>query len=94
MVVDAGAGNRADQGAAAEFVGGLTTWLTGPDKPAGVDQVWSPTYGDEQTKASLTSPDKQVALVLARFNAVGTEPATKEAIAAIERPAEAGARRA
>ena len=41
----------------------LTAWLTGPDKPSGVSQAWSPTYGDEQTKASLTSQDKQVALV-------------------------------
>ena len=45
VVVDAGAGNRADQGAAAEFVDDLTSWLTGPDKPAGVDQVLSPTLG-------------------------------------------------
>jgi hypothetical protein len=48
-----------------------------------VDQVVSPTVGDEQTKASLTSPDGQVALLSARFKTVGTEPQTKEAIAAI-----------
>jgi putative drug exporter of the RND superfamily len=83
VVVDAGAGNRADQGAAADFVNGLTAWLTGPDKPAGVDRVVSPALGDEQTKAGLTSPDKQVALVLTRFAAVGTEEQTKVAIAAI-----------
>jgi putative drug exporter of the RND superfamily len=84
VVVDAGTGNQVDQGAAAQFVGDLTAWLTGADKPAGVDKVWSPTYGDEQTKASLTSPDKQVALVLARFTAVGTEQSTKDAITAIQ----------
>ena len=84
VVVDAGAGNQAGQGAAARFVSDLTAWLTGPDKPSGVSQAWSPTYGDEQTKASLTSPDKQVALVLARFTAVGTEQSTKDAIAAIQ----------
>jgi putative drug exporter of the RND superfamily len=83
VVVDSGPGNQADQGAAAEFVNGLTTWLAGPDKPAGVDRAWSPTLGDQQTKAGLTSPDKQVALVLVRFGAVGTEPQTKAAIAAI-----------
>ena len=83
VVVDAGAGNQADQGAAGEFVNGLTAWLTGPGKPAGVDQVWSPTLGDQQTKAGLTSPDKQVALLLTRFKTVGTEEQTKEAIAAI-----------
>jgi RND superfamily putative drug exporter len=84
VVVDAGAGGQVDQGAAAQFVAGLTTWLTGPDKPAGVDKVWSPTYGDQQTKASLTSGDKQVALVLARFTAIGTEQSTKDAMAAIQ----------
>ncbi len=83
VVVDAGVGNQADQGAAGEFVNELSAWLTGPDKPAGVSQVWSPALGDEQTKAGLTSPDKQVALVLTRFAAVGTEEQTKEAIAAI-----------
>ncbi len=91
VVVDAGAGNRADQGAAAEFVNGLTAWLTGPDKPAGVDRVLSPALGDEQTKTGLTSPDKQVALVLTRFAAVGTEEQTKVAIAAIHDAAERGA---
>jgi putative drug exporter of the RND superfamily len=84
VVVDAGAGNQTGQGAAAQFVSDLTAWLTGPNKPAGVDKVWSPIYGDEQTRASLTSPDKQVALVLARFTAVGTEQSTKDAIAAIQ----------
>jgi putative drug exporter of the RND superfamily len=83
VVVDAGAGNTADQGAAAEFVAGLTAWLTGPNAPAAVQQVWSPTYGDEQTKAGLLSTDKQVALLLARFDAVGTEPGTKQAVAAL-----------
>jgi putative drug exporter of the RND superfamily len=83
VVVDAGPGNQADQGAAADFVNALTAWLTGPDKPAGVDRVVSPALGDEQTKAGLTSPDKQVALVLTRFAAVGTEQQTKDAIAAI-----------
>ncbi|MFH2001311.1 MAG: hypothetical protein ABIK28_16635, partial [Planctomycetota bacterium] len=42
---------RADQGAAAEFVAGLTAWLSGPEAPAPVEQVWSPILGDEQTKA-------------------------------------------
>ena len=48
-----------------------------------VDQVLSPTLGDEQTRAGLTSEDKQVALILVRFSAIGTEPVTKEAMAAI-----------
>jgi putative drug exporter of the RND superfamily len=80
VVVDAGAGNRADQGPAADFIQTLTSWLSGSEAPAGVQQVWSPTYGDEQTKASLLSPDKQVGLVLTRFKAVGTEPGTKKAL--------------
>ncbi len=84
VVVDAGSGNRADQGAAAQFVSDLTSWLTGPEKPPGVGRVLSPTSGDEQTKASLISPDGQVALLLTRFDAVATEPATKDAIAAIQ----------
>jgi RND superfamily putative drug exporter len=83
IVVDAGTGYRVDRGAPAEFIEGLTAWLTGPDKPRGVDQVWSPTHADEQTKAGLTSADKQVALLFTRFSAVGTEPATMEGLASI-----------
>jgi len=81
VVVDAGPGNRVEQGAAAEFIASFTDWLAGPDKPAGVDRVLSPAYGDEQTKAGLTSPDKQVALIVARFTAVGTTQSTQDAIA-------------
>jgi RND superfamily putative drug exporter len=84
VVIDAGPGNQVDQGPAAQFVAELTTWLTSAGKPAGVGTVLSPSYGDEQTKASLISPDKQVALVLARFTAVGTEQSSKDAIAAIQ----------
>lgn len=84
LVIDAGAGRRADQGVAAEFVAGLTAWLSGSDAPAAVGEVWSPIQGDEQTKAGLTSDDEQVALVLVRFNAEGTEPATKTAMAEIQ----------
>jgi len=83
LVVDAGAAGRVDEGSAGDFVAELTSWLGAAGAPAAVDEVWSPTLGDEQTKASLTSEDKQVALVLVRFNAVGTEPATKEAMATI-----------
>ena len=61
----------------------LSAWLSGPDAPPGIDRVLSPAVGDEQTRASLTSPDGQVALVLVRFGAVGPNPTTKEAIAAI-----------
>jgi RND superfamily putative drug exporter len=68
---------------AARFVADLTDWLSGPQAPAGVDRVLSPTSGDEQTRASLVSPDGQVALLLVRFAKVGTEPQTKEAMAAI-----------
>ncbi len=84
LVVDAGAGGRADEGAAAGFVADLTDWLSGAEAPAAVDQVWSPTLGDEQTRAGLTSDDKQVALVLVRFSAIGTEPVTKEAMAEMQ----------
>ena len=86
LVVDAGSGKRVDQGEAADFLAQLTTWLTGEESSLrAVDKVMSPTLGDEQTKASLTSQDKQVALVLVRFNTIGTEPATKQAISAIEK---------
>ena len=83
VVVDAGPGNQVSEGPAAAFVNDLSTWLSGPDAPQGVDRVLSPTLGDEQTQAGLTSPDGQVALMLVRFDAVGTEPSTEEAVAAI-----------
>jgi RND superfamily putative drug exporter len=84
LVVDAGAGRRVDEGPASDFVAQLTTWLSGPAAPAAVNQVWSPSLGDEQTRAGLTSEDKQVALILVRFSAVGTEPVTKTAVAEIQ----------
>jgi len=84
LVIDAGAGQRADQGAAAEFERTLTEWLTGPEAPEAVEQVLSPSHGDEQTRASLISEDKQVALVLVRFNAIGSEPSTVDALRLIE----------
>ncbi|MBN1319420.1 MAG: MMPL family transporter [Thermoleophilia bacterium] len=76
LVIDAGPGGRVDQGEVAAFVSDLTTWLSGPETPEGVDEVWSPVLGDEQTKAGLTSQDKQVALVVVRFETMGTEPET------------------
>ena len=79
LTIDSGPGGRADQGQAAAFVSDLTTWLTGPEAPAGVDEVWSPVLGDEQTRAGVTSQDRQVTLVLVRFEAMGTEPETVEA---------------
>ncbi len=87
LVIDTGIGGRVDEGEPADFVAGLTAWLSGAGDtppPAVVDRVVSPTLGDDATKAGLTSADKQVALLLVRFSTVGTEPATKEAIAAIE----------
>ncbi len=84
LVVDAGPGGRVDAGPASTFMDDLGTWLTGPDAPETVDQVFSPRIGDDLTRASLTSEDGQVALVLVRFTKVGTEPATKEAMAAID----------
>lgn len=98
IVVDAGDGARIDpqiasaaemtshsaSSAAALFLRQLTAWLQGPTAPPAVDWVVSPVAGDEQTRAGLLSPDGQVALLLVRFAKVGTEPATKEAMAAIE----------
>ncbi len=84
VVVDAGTGGRADQGPAADFMQSLTDWLAGSEKPAGVEQFWSPFHGDEQTKTSLISSDKQVGLLLARFEKVGTDPDTKAALAALQ----------
>ncbi len=84
VVLDAGKGNRADQGQPLAFVESLTKWLTSSSTPKAVDQVWSPTYGDDQTKASLLSSDKQVALVLVRFNAIGSQQITKDALAKIQ----------
>ncbi len=55
-----------------------------PHPLVAVDRVLSPTLGDEQTRAGLISADKQVALVLVRFNAVGTTPETRSALSAIE----------
>jgi RND superfamily putative drug exporter len=87
IVVDAGTGGRVDEGAPADFVAGFTAWLSGAggDTSLGaIERVLSPTLGDEQTKAGLTSADKQVALVLVRFNAMGTTSETRGALAAIE----------
>ncbi len=77
LVVDAGAGKRADEGPAAGFVAEISEWLSSAEAPEAVDQVWSPILGDEQTAAGLTSEDGQVSLVLVRFNAIGTEPVTE-----------------
>ena len=41
VVVDAGEGNRADRGRG-RSLSSLTAWLTGPDKPAGVDRCGRP----------------------------------------------------
>ncbi len=84
LVVDAGEGRRVDEQPAAGFIEGLGMWLTGGDAPEVVDQVFSPTIGDDLTRAGLTSEDGRVALLLVRFTKVGTEPATKEAMAAID----------
>ena len=84
VVVDAGAGNRVDEGPATQFVTQLTAWLASSDAPEAVSRVLSPTLGDEQTRAALTSEDKQAAVVLVRFTALGTEPVTKAAMAAIQ----------
>ena len=87
LVIDAGAGGHVDEGEPADFVAELTRWLSAAgDSEAlkAVDRVLSPTLGDEQTRAGLTSEDRQVALVLVRFDAVGTMPTTEAAIAAIE----------
>lgn len=84
LVIDAGEGRRVDEGPAASFIAQLGTWLTGPEAPEAVEQVWSPAIGDELTRAGLTSEDGRVALMLVRFSKVGTEPVTKDAMAAID----------
>ncbi len=81
LVIDAGSGGDVTTGEAAGFVDGLTTWLTTAGAPEAVSAVWSPTHGDELTRAGMTSNDHQVALILVRFNAIATEPTTKEALA-------------
>jgi RND superfamily putative drug exporter len=83
IVIDAGSGGRVDQGSVAQFVSQVTSWLGGATAPAAVGEVLSPTLADELTKASLVSEDNQVALILVRFKAVGTEPTTEAAISAI-----------
>ena len=83
LVVDAGAGQSVSQGAPAQFISELTSWLSAAGAPSAIDEVLSPTSADELTKASLVSQDKQVAMILVRFKAVGTEPTTKDAMTAI-----------
>ncbi|MCX8032281.1 MAG: MMPL family transporter [Thermoleophilia bacterium] len=83
LVVDAGSGQRADQGSAAQFVEQLTNWLTGPQAPEAVEEVWSPVRGDEVTRSALLSSDKQAALILVRFNGIGSLPTTVEALRVI-----------
>jgi RND superfamily putative drug exporter len=85
LVIDAGAGGDVTAAEPAAFMAELTDWLTGPQAPAAVERVWSPTLGDELTRAGLTSADKQVALILVRFSTIGSEPPTKEATTAIEK---------
>ncbi len=89
IVVDAGPGASVERGEAAAYVADLTTWLSGGTASdptfSVIDQVVSPVVGDEQTRSVLTSDDKQVALVVARFDEATTEAETQEAIAAIER---------
>jgi RND superfamily putative drug exporter len=84
LVVDAGPGKRADEGPAAQFVTETSEWLSGPQAPAAVDRVLSPVLGDELTRAGLISEDGQVSLILVRFNAIGTEPVTEDAMAQME----------
>jgi RND superfamily putative drug exporter len=83
LVVDAGAGGDVTAAEPAAFIAQMTDWLTSSEAPDAVERVWSPTLGDELTRAGLTSADKQVALILVRFSTIGSEPATKEATAAI-----------
>jgi RND superfamily putative drug exporter len=83
LVIDAGSGGDVTTGPVAGFVGDLTDWLAGAGSPAAVSAVWSPTHGDELTRAGMTSSDHQVALILVRFDAVATEPITKQALADI-----------
>jgi len=80
LVVDTGPDGSVNAPEVAKFADDLTKWLTGPTAPAAVEDVWSPTHGDELTRAGMTSDDKQIALLLVRFNAIGTEPITKEAL--------------
>jgi RND superfamily putative drug exporter len=80
LVIDAGSGGDVSTGTVADFVASLSDWLTGAGAPSAVSAVWSPTHGDELTKAGMTSSDHQVALILVRFNAIATEPTTKQAL--------------
>jgi RND superfamily putative drug exporter len=84
LVFDAGKGNNVATGEAWTFVGSVTDWLNGAEKPNAVDRVVSPTTADEQTAKALISKDGQVALVVVTFSAIGTEPITREALAAID----------
>ena len=83
LVVDAGAGGDVTAAEPTAFVEHMTGWLTGSEAPAAIERVSSPTLGDEMTRAGLTSQDKQVALILVRFSTIGSQPATKQATAAI-----------
>jgi RND superfamily putative drug exporter len=82
VVVDAGKGGRADQGQAGNFVASLSSWIS-TSKMVALEDVSSPTMGDQQTKAAMISSDKQVAMILVRLNQVSTEPAAISAVAQI-----------
>ncbi len=88
IVVDAGPDERVDEGVPADYVAGLTAWLSAGTSSdplfSIIDQVISPIQGDEQTRAVLTSEDKQVALVVARFEEGATDAQTQNAIEVIE----------
>lgn len=83
LVVDAGAGNRADAGPAKRFIADTTDWLKGPNRPEGVGQVLSPADADEQTASALISADGRVGLIVVRFTKAGTEDLTRRALSAI-----------
>ena len=89
LVVDAGEGGVVTAPDVSDYIESITEWLTAPDAPEAIEDVWSPTHEDQLTRAGMTSDDKQVALILVRFNAIATEPVTQEALTDIrERLAE------
>jgi putative drug exporter of the RND superfamily len=83
VVVDAGEGRRADEGAAQAFMADITEWMRQNADLQVVESIISPSGADEDTARSLISPDGQLALLIVRFSAIGTEETTQDDIQAI-----------
>ena len=84
VVFEVPPGTRIQDSAGWDVVGALTTWLTGPDAPAGIAGVTSPAGGSSLLSSSLISQDGELALVMINLTHGPTNSVTREALSAVE----------